>query len=297
MQTTKKWFALKKWKPHAFQINAWKHIDQGFSGMLNAPTGSGKTYAIWFGVLQDFIKRKKNNEDVKGLHCLWITPLRALSKEIEKATLQVSEDLNLPYSIGLRTGDTSNKLKAKYKKNQPNGLITTPESMHILLAQKGVGETFKNLQFVIVDEWHELLGSKRGVQIELALSRLKALNPALKIWGISATIGNLEEAKEILLGNNNAPSVLLKADIKKRTVIETVLPDVLEKFPWAGHLGLKLAAKILPIIYNSNSTLIFTNTRYQSEAWYRHLLELDPNCSCIPLLLIFHYAVHLPPTF
>jgi ATP-dependent helicase Lhr and Lhr-like helicase len=279
MQTTQQWFDLKKWKPYAFQKETWKCISEGKSGLLNAPTGSGKTYAIWFGVLQDFLKRTKSRQETKGLHCLWITPLRALSKEIEKATQQVSEDLNLPYTIGLRTGDTSAKLKAKYKKNQPHGLITTPESVHILLAQKGVAETFKNIQFVIIDEWHELLGSKRGVQVELALSRLKALNPALKIWGISATIGNLEEAKEILLGKNAANSVMVKANIKKKTIIETIFPDVLEKFPWAGHLGLRLAPKILPIIYNSNSTLIFTNTRYQSEAWYRHLLELDPSLS------------------
>jgi ATP-dependent helicase Lhr and Lhr-like helicase len=277
MQASKEWFALKKWKAYPFQKQTWNFISQGFSGLLNAPTGCGKTYAIWFGVLQDFLIRSKQKIDTKGIHCLWITPLRALSKEIEIATLQVSSDLNIPYSIGLRTGDTSAKLKAKYKKNQPHALITTPESMHIMLAQKGYTETFKSLQFVIVDEWHELLGSKRGVQVELALSRLKTLNPDLKIWGVSATIGNLEEARKILLGSNYNHSVLVKADINKKIKIETIFPDVLEKFPWAGHLGLRLAHKVIPIIYKSNSTLLFTNTRYLAEAWYKHLLEIDAN--------------------
>ncbi|HET6227476.1 MAG TPA: ligase-associated DNA damage response DEXH box helicase [Bacteroidia bacterium] len=287
MQVAKNWFAYKKWKPHPFQKQTWQYIAEGYSGMLNAPTGYGKTYAIWFGVLQDFLTRTKNEKKTpKGLHCLWITPLRALSKEIENAAKAVSEDLNLPYTIGLRTGDTTAKEKAAHKKQMPHALITTPESMHLMLAQKEYGETFRNLQFVIVDEWHELLGSKRGVQVELALSRLRAINPALKVWGISATIGNLKEAKDILLGEESDKGIMVKADIEKKIQIETVLPDTLEKFPWAGHLGLKLGNKVLDIIRKSNSTLVFTNTRFQAETWYRHLLDLEPNLA--GLLALHH---------
>ena len=278
MQAAKEWFISKNWKPHAFQKQTWKYIAEGYSGMLNAPTGFGKTYAIWFGILHDFLDRSKNKkQNEKGLHALWITPLRALSKEIENAAQQVSEDLKLPYTIGVRTGDTTAKEKAAYKKQMPHALVTTPESMHLMLAQKGYHEVFQKLQFVIIDEWHELLGSKRGVQVELALSRLRALNPELKVWGISATIGNLNEAKDILLGASSTSGVLVKAAIEKKTIIETVLPDVLEKFPWAGHLGLKLAHKVLNIVDRSNSTLIFTNTRFQAETWYRHLLDLQPD--------------------
>lgn len=287
MKAAKDWFLLKKWKPHAFQKQTWKYIAAGYSGMLNAPTGYGKTYAIWFGVIHDFLNRSKKNKSAdKGLHCLWITPLRALSKEIENAAQQVSDDLQLPYSIGVRTGDTSAKEKAAHKKQMPHALITTPESMHLMIAQKGYAEVFKKLQFVIIDEWHELLGNKRGVQIELALSRLRAINPALKVWGISATIGNLEEAKDILLGNAENKSILVKAEIEKKIVIETILPDVLEKFPWAGHLGLKLGKKVLEVIHKNKSTLVFTNTRFQAETWYRHLLELDPDLA--GLLALHH---------
>nr|MDQ3046534.1 DEAD/DEAH box helicase [Bacteroidota bacterium] len=274
MKAAKQWFELQQWKPHAFQKETWRQIAAGHSGLLNAPTGYGKTFAIWFGVIQHFLDLNKKS---LGLHCLWITPLRALSKEIDKATNQVSSDLNLSYTIGLRTGDTSAKQRAQQKKKLPNGLITTPESVHIMLASKGYADTFKSLEFVIIDEWHELLGTKRGVQVELALSRLKALNPNLKVWGISATIGNMEEAKDILLGKNSSDSVMVKANVKKKILIETVLPDVLEKFPWAGHLGLKLVDKVLPIIYANRSTLIFTNTRFQAETWYRQLLVSDPD--------------------
>lgn len=287
MNTTTDWFKHKNWKPHTFQKQTWKYISEGYSGMLNAPTGYGKTYAIWFGVLQDFLKRYNiKKSDHKGLHCLWITPLRALSKEIENATIQVSHDLKLPYTIGLRTGDTTAKEKAAHKKQMPHALITTPESMHLMLAQKDYADVFKKLQFVIVDEWHELLGSKRGVQVELALSRLRSINPDLKVWGISATIGNLQEAKEILLGTESEKGILVKAEIEKKTIIETVLPDTLEKFPWAGHLGLKLGSKVVEIIHKSNSTLVFTNTRFQAETWYRHLLDLEPDLA--GLLALHH---------
>jgi ATP-dependent Lhr-like helicase len=275
MKAAKTWFTQQQWTPHAFQKETWKHIAEDKSGLLNAPTGYGKTFAIWFGVIQHFIDHPRNTPG-NHLHCLWITPLRALSKEIESATNRVSEDLGLKYKIALRTGDTTASERAKQKRKSPEGLITTPESVHVMLAQKGYADHFKTLEFVIVDEWHELLGTKRGVQIELALSRLKAINPNIKIWGISATIGNLEQAREILLGIENTNSVLVKAEIEKKIVIETVFPDVLEKFPWAGHLGLRLAHKVLEIIHNSNSTLIFTNTRFMAETWFRHLLDLDP---------------------
>lgn len=272
------WYVLNNWKPYDFQLNTWKAIADGNSGLLNAPTGFGKTYAIWFGVLQSYFTKKKKPT---GLHCLWITPLRALSKEIFLATERVSDQLQLDYRIGLRSGDTSAKDRAKQKKAMPHALITTPESMHLLLAQKGYADTFKNLDFVIVDEWHELMGTKRGVQVELALSRLRAINPELKVWGISATIGNLEEAKEVLLGSLPGKQVMIKTDLKKHIEIETIIPEVIEKYPWGGHLGIKLLDQVLPIIHKNKSTLLFTNTRSQCEIWYQKMLERDPSLAGI----------------
>jgi ATP-dependent helicase Lhr and Lhr-like helicase len=226
-----------------------------------------------FGLELFKLSKTKNHK----LHCLWITPLRALSKEIELATKRVNNDLDLPYKIALRSGDTSTKERAEQKKNSPHALITTPESVHVLLSQKGYPDYFKNLQIVVVDEWHELMGSKRGVQTELAISRLRALNPDLIVWGISATIGNLEEAKHVLLGENEANSVLVRANIVKKTKIETVFPDKLDEFPWAGHIGIKLIDKVVKIINKSNSTLIFTNTRSFAEIWYQQLLNVAPD--------------------
>ena len=272
------WFKRKQWRPHKFQQDCWNAIVTDNSGLLNAPTGYGKTYAIWFGVLESFFTKKNRSN---GLHCLWITPLRALSKEIHAATQRVSDELGLDYDIALRTGDTSTKERLQQKKNTPHALITTPESVHLLMAQKGYETFFANLEFVVIDEWHELLGTKRGVLAELALSRLKAINPKLKVWGISATIGNLQEAKEVLLGTNSVKSKLIKATLDKIINIHTLLPEIIEKYPWAGHLGLNMIDDVLPIIEQNNSTLIFTNTRWQCETWYQSLLNRNPDLAGI----------------
>jgi ATP-dependent Lhr-like helicase len=280
------WFKLKKWKPFAFQKATWKAIIGGKSGLLNSPTGSGKTYAIWFGILESYYKQfsKKKKPKDSGLHCLWITPLRALSKEILLSTQQVSRDLELNYKIALRTGDTTSAERTKQRKKSPHALITTPESIHVLLASREYDKFFSGLEFIIVDEWHELMGSKRGVQVELAISRLKALNPNLKIWAISATIGNLEEAKEILLGNKSDNSVTIKTELEKVIIIETLYPDVVEKYSWVGHLGIQLLPKIIPIIEASNTTLVFVNVRSQAEIWYQRLLDEAPHLAGVVAL-------------
>src|SRR5690606_14101793 len=157
-------------------------------------------------------------------------------------------------------------------------LITTPESIHLILASKEGQDYFKSLEFIVLDEWHELMGSKRGVLIELALSRLKALNPGLKIWGISATIGNLDQAQEILLGSQH-DGLLIEAKVDKKIRIQTVFPDQLDKFPWAGHLGIHLLDKVVEVIQHYQTTLVFTNTRSQAEIWYQQIISIYPEFS------------------
>jgi ATP-dependent Lhr-like helicase len=273
------WFKKQHWKAHSFQQEAWQALLDGYSGLVNAPTGSGKTYSLWFGILLDFTRRHPDYKvkQYHGLQAIWITPIRALAKEIQQATSRTCLELDIPFEVGIRTGDTTAQERAKQKKKLPEMLITTPESLHMLLSQKGYPEVFKNLSTIVIDEWHELLGSKRGVQTELAISRLKALSPHLKVWGISATIGNLEEAKTILLGRHSEKSTMIKADLDKRVEIETLFPDVIENFPWSGHIGTKLLQKVLPIIRKSATVLIFTNTRSQAEIWFRQIAESAPD--------------------
>jgi ATP-dependent Lhr-like helicase len=267
-------FRRQGWTAHDFQKQCQEAIVQGKSGLLNAPTGFGKTYALWFGILQHYFNQGK---PASGLHCLWITPLRALSKEIQRATQRVSDELGLDYDIGLRTGDTAASEKAKQKKLLPQGLITTPESVHLMLAQKGYPDRLGSVQIVVIDEWHELVGSKRGVQVALALTRLKALNPALIVWGISATIGNLDEAMELLLGPDKAQALLVSTPLHKEIVIETLIPEKVEEYPWGGHLGVRMLPRVLEVIYANKATLIFTNTRSQCEIWYQRLLDAQPD--------------------
>lgn len=277
------WFSSKSWAPFDFQKQVWEHYSKGYSGLLNAPTGSGKTYALWFAILIDYISKNPDDykkKKVKGLQLLWITPLKALSKDIDKALKETCKELDIPWRVSTRTGDTSSAVKSKQKNNEFEVLITTPESLHVMLSQKNTKDLFDDLKAVVIDEWHELLGSKRGVQVELALSRLKNLKKDLRIWGISATIGNMDEAMEVLLGkeieNKKRKRKIVKANIHKKIEVESVLPDGVDDLPWAGHLGIKLLDKVIPVVRSSKSTLIFTNTRSQTEIWYQKILEHYP---------------------
>jgi ATP-dependent Lhr-like helicase len=275
----KKWFKEQGWKAFPFQIDTWESYLSGKSGLLNAPTGSGKTYALWIACLLSHLNKgsKKKNKAKSGLKFLWILPLKALSKDIQLAMQKSVNDFGLNWRVETRTGDTSTKDRQKQKTNPPDCLITTPESLHLLMSQKNSSAYFKNLEAIIVDEWHELLGTKRGVQVELALSVLKDINDfKIRIWAISATIGNLMEARDVLLGKEAKEGDFIKADIEKVIEIESILPDEVEKYPWAGHLGIKLIDKVIPIIHNNTTTLIFTNTRSQTEIWYQKLLEKAP---------------------
>lgn len=312
-----KWLASAGRQPFAFQEEAWEHIINGQSGLVNAPTGCGKTFSVFLGALIQFINQHPDNYKTKqknGLQLLWITPLRALAKDIGRAMEEVITGLGMQWKTGIRNGDTNTAEREKQKRQMPEVLIITPESLHLLLAQKGYPTIFASLKIIAVDEWHELMGSKRGVQVELAISRivgLKAMSYELRaagdgiinedpvaphasrlqshgspltLWGISATIGNLEQAKDVLLAslamrndNEAEKSVIVKANVKKNIEIESVIPEEIEKYPWAGHLGIKLADKTIPIIDESRTTLIFINTRGMSELWYQKLLTVAPD--------------------
>lgn len=293
----KNWFKTKGIKPFSFQEQTWQYIINGKSGLVNAPTGCGKTYSVFIGSIIQFINENKDTYKTRsknGLQLLWVTPLRALAKDIGRAMEEVIAGLGMQWKVGIRNGDTDMAERQRQQRNMPEILIITPESLHLLLAQKNYPNVFKTLRTIAIDEWHELLGSKRGVQTELAISRIvnivhhtsdiihhtSHLTPhtsPLSLWGISATIGNLEQAKEVLLAPVGIEeSVIVKANLNKRTEVFSIIPDEIEKYPWAGHLGIKLAAEIIPIIEASNTTLIFINTRGMSERWYQTILDIAP---------------------
>ncbi len=279
VQIANSWFKKKKWKPFPFQVNTWKAYLEGKSGLLNAPTGSGKTYALWIPCVLEFLRDNEPHEVRPEVQVLWITPLRALAKDIQNAMQNFCDDLDVRWNVGLRTGDTTTTERQKQKKSAPQALVITPESLHVLISQSDYPNYLKNIKSIIVDEWHELIGTKRGVATELAISRIKKLTEyKVKIWGISATIGNLPQAKRVLLGEDYyKKAVSIHSNVEKDISVESVLPEDIVDFPWAGHLGTKLLDKVVPIIEKSETTLLFTNTRSQTELWYQAVLKQAPD--------------------
>lgn len=268
------WMADKNISPFRFQIETWKKFGNGYSGMVVAPTGFGKTYSVFLALISDFLNRPEKYG--KGLKMIWITPLRSLSKDIAKAMQEAIDEIGLDWAVGVRNGDTDPKIRQQQVKNMPEILVATPESLHLLFGQKKHQRFFQDLQTIVIDEWHELLGSKRGVMVELGVSMLRKYVPKIKVWGITATIGNLDEAMEVLIPYD-IKKTTITAKEKKKIDILSVFPDEVEILPWAGHLGHKLADKVVPIILNSSSTIVFTNTRSQSEMWYQLLLDAYPD--------------------
>lgn len=258
----------------SFQEMAWKRYAQGYGGVVVAPTGFGKTYSIFLAVIVDFLNHPDRYG--KGLKLLWITPLRSLAKDLARAMQEAIDQIGLDWTVEVRNGDTDPKIRARQSKNMPDILLVTPESLHLLMAQKERNRYFKNLKCIAVDEWHELLSTKRGVMVELAVSALQQAYASLRVWGITATIGNLEQALEVLLPGDRKKTFVLAKE-KKKIDILSVFPEEVEVLPWAGHLGGKLAEQIVPIILRSKSTIVFTNTRSQSEMWYQLLLEAHPD--------------------
>ena len=274
LKIIKNWMAQKDFAPFTFQLETWEKFYKNYSGMVVAPTGFGKTYSVFLAVIIDFLNFPEKYGD--GLKLLWITPLRALAKDIAKAMKEAIDEIGLDWSVGVRNGDTPISERTSQTKKMPDILLVTPESLHLLLAQKNNQRYFKNLKCIAVDEWHELLGGKRGVLTELALSRLTSYQKKIRIWGITATIGNLDEALEVLLPYKTKKTKVVAKEKKKIDII-AVLPDEVEILPWAGHLGNKLANKVIPIILESKTTLVFTNTRSQAEMWYQILLQQHPD--------------------
>ncbi len=268
------YYAARDWTPARFQRESWSAFLNGESGLIHAPTGTGKTLAAWFGPV---IRALRDDTSQQGLRVLWITPMRALAADTEKALRESTEALGLDWKIGRRTGDSTAAERARLRKSPPQALITTPESLSLLLSYADFQPKLKQLDVVIVDEWHELVGSKRGVQLELCLARLRALSPGLQTWGMSATIGNLQQAAAVLLGPiHESPPTMIVAAKRKRTEIEALVPAEIERFPWAGHLGLSLLPEVLERVDQAASTLIFTNTRSQAELWFEAILKAKP---------------------
>jgi ATP-dependent helicase Lhr and Lhr-like helicase len=269
-----RWYASRGWTPFAFQREVWQAYRDGESGLVHAATGTGKTLAAWMAPL---IESMLDTRTASGLRVLWITPLRALAADTAEALVQPVRDLGLDWTVETRTSDTPSAVRSRQSTRLPNALLTTPESLSLLLSRADSLALFEGLRLVVVDEWHELMGTKRGVQVELGLARLRTLCPGLRTWGLSATIGNLADARDALLGTRPPAHRIVRGVEPKRVVVDSLIPPVIERFPWAGHLGTQMLPAVVGAIEEGESAIVFTNTRSQTEIWYRALLEARPD--------------------
>jgi len=270
LKPTESYFAHRGWPVLDFQRRAWAAYAQGKSGLIHAPTGSGKTLAAWGGPADELLEVGGH-----GLNYLWLTPLRALAGDTARALARPLAFAGMPDAVGLRTGDTSSHRKKKLLAQPPPALVTTPESLSVMLSYADAPRLLGRLRGVFVDEWHELMDSKRGVLLQLALARLKALNPELRTWGLSATLGNIDEAAEVLLGIPDteidyepARAEIIAGKTPREVELVSLLPDHIERFPWAGRVGVHQLKKVVARIESAASTLVFTNTRSQAETWF-----------------------------
>jgi ATP-dependent Lhr-like helicase len=267
------WFAARGWAVFSFQREVWRAALAGASGLLHATTGSGKTYAVWFAALLRAGAQAPRRKT--GLRVLWITPMRALAADTLRTLESSAAELAPGWSVAARTGDTASAERARQARRLPDALVTTPESLTLMLSKPDAAQQFALLDMVVVDEWHELMGNKRGVQTQLALARLRQWHPELPVWGLSATLGQLERARDVLLGEGRG--VLVEGHVRKDLLIDTLIPDHPSRFPWAGHLGMQMLQPVIAEIERHATTLVFTNTRSQSELWYQNLLDARPD--------------------
>lgn len=272
-QRLSEWYETRGWTAFPFQRAVWKAALKGESGLLHANTGAGKTFAVWFAALQRAGLDKGRAK--AGLRVLWITPMRALAADTQRALEDSAAELLPEWRIGARTGDTKTAERARQTRSMPAALVTTPESLTLMISNAAAHEQFRHLDMIIVDEWHELMGSKRGVQVQLALARLRRWRPELLVWGVSATMGNLDLARQVLLGSDSG--VLVEGDTRKKIVVDSLIPANVSRFPWGGHLGLQMLQPVIHEIEGHEATLVFTNTRSQAEIWYQNILEARPD--------------------
>jgi ATP-dependent Lhr-like helicase len=289
-----RWFSVRGWRPFDFQREVWAAMAAGRSGLLHATTGSGKTYAVWLGALErarlvDRAAGRSRRQGAgegggglgppgavaKGPKVLWLTPMRALAADTERALQQPLADMAPAWRVGMRTGDTPSSERARQERRWPQALVTTPESLSLMLTRECVREELCGVHTVIVDEWHELIGNKRGVQVQLALARLRGWNPQLVVWGLSATLGNLDDAMAALLGQGQG--TLVRGHVDKTLVVDTLVPPDPGRFSWAGHLGAQMLQPVIDEIDKASTTLVFTNVRSQAETWYQLILRERPD--------------------
>lgn len=280
------WFAKKNWHIFPFQKAAWEAFLAGKSGCIHVATGSGKTLAAFGGPILEIWDEPNDGT----FRIIYISPIRSLAQDLAGNLQTFITELGLNLTVGVRSGDTTAYKKQQIAKKPPQILVTTPESLALLCSTKDVFDKMQNLSAVIVDEWHELIGNKRGSLLELTLARLSLSQRKLRIWGVSATVKNIHQAAEVLTASLKMRPTIITGTTQREIEHEVLEPSEITPFPWAGHLGLTMLDPVLQKISIAESTLIFTNTRYQAERWFQGISSARPEWQ--DKIALHHGSVH-----
>lgn len=282
------WFASRGWEPWEFQRRAWRAFLCGQSGLIQVSTGAGKTYGAFGGPLAMLCAEHARGRVRPGLRVLYVSPLRAVSRDVEMALAGPVIELGLPVRVESRTGDTPDAVRRRQQRGLPEVLVTTPESLTLLLTRGDAPTVLAGCDAVILDEWHELVASKRGSQTELALARLRAFSPRVRTWAVSATLPNAGVAARAAVGARETP-VVIDGDMPRPVELDVLLPRDGRTLPWAGHLGLVMAGEVAAALDPASPSLVFTNTRSQAERWYAALRMLRPEWE--PVMALHHGSI------
>ncbi|MBI0538560.1 ligase-associated DNA damage response DEXH box helicase [Roseomonas sp. KE2513] len=263
------WFAARGWTPRPHQLALWRAARAGESALLIAPTGGGKTLAGFLPTLLDL-----HGNPREGLHTLYVSPLKALAVDIARNLMDPVEEMGLGIRIETRTGDTPQNRRARQRQTPPQILLTTPESLAVLLSSPEASELFGGLRAVVVDEAHAMAGTKRGDQLSLLMARLDLLAPGLRRVGLSATVAHPDALRAWLSPTARAEDVrLVVGRGGAEPVMDLMLPA--GHLPWGGHMGIASAPRVLERIEGAGVTIVFVNTRAQAELIFAALWRLN----------------------
>ncbi len=270
------WFAARGWTVRRHQMEMLQAAGAGRHALLTAPTGAGKTLAGFLPTLVDLI----DQPDFDGLHTLYISPLKALAVDVKRNLLTPIDEMDLPITVETRSGDTPANRKARQRVKPPQILLTTPESLNLLLSQEDSFTLFANLQHVIIDEVHAFASGKRGDLLSLSLARLQRIAPDMKRSALSATVADPDDFRAWLAPYGDIDAVThVLGDEGAPADIAIMIPETPEgekiRVPWAGHAGVYAIPQVMEQIKANRMTLVFTNTRFLAEYIFQKLWDIN----------------------
>ncbi|SUU91502.1 ATP-dependent Lhr-like helicase [Aminobacter aminovorans] len=272
-----RWFAERGWSPRPHQLDLLASAQQGNSVLLIAPTGAGKTLAGFLPALTDLAVRpkKRPGEPQRGVHTLYISPLKALAVDIERNLGKPVDEMKLPIKMETRTGDTPQHKRTRQKLSPPDILLTTPEQLALLIASPDADRFFNGLRYLVLDELHSLVTSKRGHLLSLGLARLRAFVPDLQAIGLSATVAEPDELRRWLVRQNPAGQMADLITVSGGARPEITILDSKERVPWSGHSARYAIPEVYDAIRRHQTTLLFVNTRSQAELLFQELWRVN----------------------